>query len=410
MARIRHWSVVTAFLGLLLAACSPPTATEPSAVLGSSEPVSTATTTSPEAATATAEPAPSASAGLPAIAWEAPEAFDGQPSEVIVDGETWVAVGWATERGPAAWTSSDARTWERAEVIDPLPDEMFRGSGLGPTIRLGDSLLSYGTFIGCCDGRGVLGWRSVDGARWEVIESESPLFEKGYFVSGLALGEPALVAIEHQFAQFAGRIWRWTETTSWVETTPGAGSGEGSGLHLQDIVWADGRFVIVGMRGNFDLARPITATSLISTDGETWQEAPPNSEFEDVQLLEVAPMPGGGFITLGTDDAANGGTNGELVAFTSPDGLTWTAADPPAGRGTIPIEILPIEGGLVAIGRDAYPATLVWTSADGLSWTDAGRLDRAPIAAAALGDKIVVFAADFTGGIGYVIHRGTIGH
>ena len=137
---------------------------DPTPSLSASESPAPSSSASPSASVS---PEPSLAAGPPTITWEEPAAFAGAPDEVMVDpgSATWIAVGWGPERGPGAWTSLDARTWEPAEVVDPQPDDMFRGSGLGPTIRLGDSLLSYGTFIGCCDGRGILGWRSADGGR-----------------------------------------------------------------------------------------------------------------------------------------------------------------------------------------------------------------------------------------------------
>ena len=407
-------SVVLAAGLILIASCSgeaePPPVSD-SANLPASEGLAPSDSTGPST---TASPSdvqePSGAADPSAITWEA-SAFDGQTTEVIVDGETWVAVGRATERGPAAWTSSDARTWERAEVVDPQPDELFLGSGLGPTVRLGDSLLSYGTFIGCCDGRGVLGWRSSDGRSWEVIESASPLFERGYYVSGLAVGDAVLVAFETEYPVFADRLWRWTEETSWVDSTPGtAGTDDPSGIQIQDIVWADGRFVVVGMRHDPAESEAVIGVSLTSIDGETWDEAPLRPELEDVALFQVAPMPGGGFVALGIDDASNSLSAGHPVAFTSPDGLVWTPAEAPsADRSTWPNEILVVDGGLVAFGSTTVE-TLVWSSADGLSWTDAGRLDPGFVAGAARGDQLVVFTADYEDvATHFTIHRGTLG-
>ena len=67
-------------------------------------------------------------------------------TEAYADGDTWIAGGFVD--GPAAWTSPDARTWVRSDVENQQPDETFGGPQLGPMARLGDSLLSFGTFIG----------------------------------------------------------------------------------------------------------------------------------------------------------------------------------------------------------------------------------------------------------------------
>lgn len=61
---------------------------------------------------------------------------------------------------------------------DPNPElretDGFIGSVMGPMAKWGDTWFSFGTVIGCCDGRGVLAWRLTDGGAWEVIESQSP--------------------------------------------------------------------------------------------------------------------------------------------------------------------------------------------------------------------------------------------
>jgi hypothetical protein len=356
---------------------------------------------------ASAVPQPSETAAPLTLTWEEPEAFNGQPAELIVDGDTWVAAGWASERGPAAWTSSDAQAWTRADVVDPEPTDKFRGSGLGPTVRLGDSLLSFGTFIGCCDGRGVLGWRSGDGASWEVIESDSPLFERGYLVRELAVGDSALVAVEIQFGEFLGRLWRWTEDTSWVETTPGAGSGEPSGIQPNDVIWAEDRFVAVGTRGDPGYREPPVGASWVSEDGETWQESTPGPDFEGVRLTTVAPLAGGGFAALGYEEVP-AGEQVVPVAFTSPDGLSWTAVEAPfADSRFLPHDLVPVAGGLVAFGGTA-DGVLVWVTDDGRSWTGAGQFGVEYQAAAATGSQIAVITADVQSDVGWQIHRATV--
>ena len=187
-------------LALVVASCAPAPA---SSGAPSSAPAGNPSAT--PAATPSAVPTaskPDASTASPlTIAWEPSEPFGGQVNDVYADGDTWIAGGFDEVDGPAAWTATDATTWVRSDVENQQPDEMFRGPRLGPMTRLGDSLLSFGTFIGCCDSRGVYGWRSLDGASWTAIESASPLFADGYLVQEVAAGDRALVALESQFAQ-----------------------------------------------------------------------------------------------------------------------------------------------------------------------------------------------------------------
>ena len=265
--------------------------------------------------------------------------------------------------------------------------EIFAGPRLGPIARLGDSLLSFGTFIGAGDGRGVYGWRSRDGTGWDAIESSSPLFERGYFVHEIAAGESALVAVESQFAVYAGRFWAWTEATSWIETTPGA-DGQPSGLQLSDVIWSQGRFVAVGERsasGGLDDHR---GTSLVSTDGLTWKESAHDPAMEGVALSQVASLPDGGFVALGIRNPPPGSPGGAIVAMTSPDGLVWTVR-PDAFDYANSVSLIEIESGVFAFMDHA-----VWTTNDGIHWTQAGFMDRPFSGAAVMGDDIVVFTVD----------------
>lgn len=360
-------------------------------------------------ASASAEPEPSEAARPLTIAWKAARPFDGQPAELIVDGDTWVAVGWASERGPAAWTSADAETWTRAEVPDPQPDDTFRGSGLGPTIRLGDSLLSFGTFIGCCDGREVLGWRSGDGTSWEVIQSDSPLFDTGYLVRALAVEDQTLVAVEIQYGEFAGRIWTWTPETSWVETTPDSGSGQTSGMQPNDVVRSDGRFVAVGTRADDETRTTWHGASWVSADGQSWQESPAADALAGVRLVSVEALDGGGYAAIGYADSPTPGEPVVPIAFASADGIGWTPVEGAFGDARwLPYQLVATDSGLVAFGS-SVDGTVVWTSPDGRAWTDGGVLDFEYQAAAAHGDTIAVFTADFLGDTGWRLNVGTIG-
>ena len=325
-------------------------------------------------------------------------------NDVYADGDTWIAGGFDEVDGPAAWTATDATTWVRSDVENQQPDEMFRGPRLGPMTRLGDSLLSFGTFIGCCDSRGVYGWRSLDGASWTAIESASPLFADGWLVRDVAAGDPALVAVETQYAQFAGRLWTWTEATSWVETTPGASDDAASGIELHDIDWSDDRFVAVGARGDAAFREPPTATSWVSTDGRTWEESVPGDAERGLVFTAVAPLPAGGFAALGNVEGSGESADAALLAFTSPDGLAWTAGPEPLGNVYGPnADLVAVSGGLVALSGQN-----TWTTRDGITWADAEPLDGVFLTAAAIGDEIVVFSGGFDSAV-WTSQRGVIG-
>jgi hypothetical protein len=314
--------------------------------------------------------------------------LDGRVTDIYADGGLWIAGGWHPEHGPAAWTSGDAETWVPAEVENQQPDETFAGPQLGPVVRFGDSLLSFGTFIGCCDGRGVYGWRSADGRSWEAIESSSPLFEQGYFVQDIAAGDAALVAAENQFAMYAGRIWTWTESTSWVETSP-ARDGASSGMTLADVVWSHGRFVVVGARGSSEGGFVPDGASWVSTDGAIWEESAANPAMAGLVLSTIAALPEGGFVALAHPEAP-GSSGLSTMPFTSRDGLDWSQSEPfgeaATGYGSVLVEV---SGGIIAFSGQA----IRWT-ADGSDWTEVGTFDGVLVAAAVAGNDIVVVTSD----------------
>jgi hypothetical protein len=224
----------------------------------------------------------------------------------------------------------------------------------------------------------------------------------------MAVGDSALVAVEIQFAEFLGRLWRWTEDTSWVETTPGAGSGEPSGIQPNDVIWAEDRFVAVGTRGDPGYREPPIGASWVSEDGQTWEESTPGPELEGVRLTTVAPLAGGGFAALGYEESPTTGEEAVPVAFTSSDGLAWSEVENPFGdAGFLPRDLVPVAGGLVAFGGTA-DGVVVWVTDDGRSWTGAGQFGVEYQAAAAMGDRMAVITADFQSDVGWQIHRATV--
>ena len=182
-----------------------------------------------------------------------------------------------------------------------------------------------------------------------------------------------------------------------------------SGIEAGDVVYADGRYVIVGVAGEPEVAAGHGA-SWVSTDGETWEESARQEALADVRLAQVAPMSGGGFLALGHSDYANFGREGVPVAFTSADGLTWTAVDaPPAESPSQPVELLVVGNGYVAL-TSAGTGVTAWTSADGDSWSESARFEDEFRAAAANDEHVLVFTADYS--VGYPgtfqLHRGAI--
>lgn len=289
--------------------------------------------------------------------------FDGVPVAILADMGRWVAVGASETGAPTAWTSTDAVAWTPHAVPDPnaalREQDGFVGSVMGPMAKWGDTWFSFGTVIGCCDGRGVLAWRSTDGQAWEVIESESALFTDGYYVEQLLAHDDGLLAREIGFPLYSSRTWFWTPESSWMPSDLGDFEQGRSPVLLTGLAWDGERFVALGgpFRGDYDA--PPTGGVWVSVDGRDWEaiEVPSMSTTE---LGSVVAVPDGGFLTIGQED-------GVPVAWASADGRTWEARSLPEDAGLAASHFFEAGDVLIALGF-ADDRTAAWISSDGIAW------------------------------------------
>jgi hypothetical protein len=269
---------------------------------------------------------------------------------------------------------------------------------MGPLARLDDTLYSFGTFGGFIDFIRPLGWRSVDGTQWEYIESENEFFSYG-FIHDLTASDTGLLAARGGgFGQSAGGAWLWTPQSSWSAT--GLASSPGSSITILDLAWNDTGFIAVGLSAQGDpstdsLEWPTVATSWVSIDGKTWQQAPPSSSLDQAIIWAVSPMPASGYIAVGCAECSlshpGGAGFGDPAAWTSLDGINWTGLPLPSDRKGEALGVVPVENGFLALGV-AGADTLTWTSGDGTTWragpTLVGRFQPKTLAAR---DDTVVF-------------------
>jgi hypothetical protein len=345
-------------------------------------------------------PSASLSAGPIDITWTDQPA-GGLISAVTVDEGQFVAVG-GVGAGLAAWTSANGTTWQTHPVtaptaaqlgIDPSLASYLTNPGvaaamMGRLARFADTLFSFGTFFGPIDYLRPVGWRTTDAQTWEFIVSSNPFFTDGYGVMDMVASDQELVAANHGFADPSGGTYRWTSSTSWVETTPGGPPYATSGFNVFDLVWTDDQFVAVGDHGP-----GTSAVSFVSPTGQTWVESPSTAALNGASLRSVAVAPDGTIVAVGSQ-------GGVAQAFTSTDGLAWTPSGLPGG-GTVAHGLVTLDGGLLALGDDGT-GTPTWTSPDGVTWTAgqtlAGRVTRWEFeqsggeTGAALGSTVAVFA------------------
>lgn len=114
------------------------------------------------------------------------------------------------------------------------------------------------------------------------------------------------------------------------------------------------------------------ATLITTTDGETWEQGPPDSAaLFDSSSIAAVVKGGPGLIAVGSSPG------GEFVpsaaAFTSSDGLNWTRATPRSTdfENKVMTDVMAVADGYIAVGGDFFNTGLMtaWTSPDGKIWS-----------------------------------------
>jgi hypothetical protein len=208
-------------------------------------------------------------------------------------------------------------------------------------------------------------WTSADGLTWAFHQIETTEFT---FPESLAAGADGTVLAVGR----SGRspvAWTTRDGSAWKRHDVAIVGTDGTAERMTAVAFGEGRFVAGGSVGP-ELAER-HARFWTSSDGVTWQPAPDNaSVFANAEVRAITPF-GDGFVAVGIVGDAQ--TQTDAVAWTSPDGMSWSRIHSPAFDGGKAVSIVAAPGGgLVAVGTTVERREAVaWTSADGREWTKA---------------------------------------
>ena len=208
-------------------------------------------------------------------------------------------------------------------------------------------------------------WTSPDGETWAIHVLGTTGFT---FPVAESVGlDGTIVAVGRSGTRPVA--WTSTDGATWQERAVSVLGSDGTAERMTSVVALPSGFVAGGSVGPELLDRH--ARFWTSRDGATWAPvADDPSAFANAEVRSIARL-GDGFVAVGVVGSAQGAT--AAVAWTSPDGRTWSRVDDPAFAGGVAVSVIAAPfGGLVAVGSDVgRREATAWTSPDGRTWTKA---------------------------------------
>jgi hypothetical protein len=276
----------------------------------------------------------------------------------------FVAVGYVPPNWtPASWTSSDGLNWS----IHSMGTTGFTFP-VSVAAGAGGIAVAVGR-----SGNLPVAWTSADGVAWQ--QHPVPLLE------GSDVAERMTTVVATPYGYLAGgsvgpelfdrhaRFWTSVDGSDWrsVPDDPVAFAN----AEVRAITRFGDGFVAVGVVGTAQ--HPSGAVAWTSPDGSTWTRVDDPS-FVDGIAVAVTVAPFGGMVAVGSDVARH-----EAAAWTSPDGRRWTRAPNELSREhsggfAWMTDVVAIDDTVIGIGdyQGLQRGTAIsWVSRDGIHWEQA---------------------------------------
>lgn len=208
-------------------------------------------------------------------------------------------------------------------------------------------------------------WTSADGATWAIHAVGTTGFT---FPVSLVVGVDGTVVAVGRLGQ-SPVAWTSSDGVAWTQHAVPLLAGSVIAERMTTIVASEAGYVAGGSAGPELFDRH--ARFWTSSDGIGWQSVPDDlAAFANAEVRAVTTVDDG-YVAVGVVGSAQEPTG--AVAWTSPDGSTWTRIDDPAFVGGKAVALVRAPfGGLVAVGSDLDRREAVaWTSPDGRHWTKA---------------------------------------
>jgi hypothetical protein len=299
---------------------------------------------------------------------------DADVTDVALLGDRLLIAGTVDDargRRATVWSSPNGRDWGLQALSQ-------QESSIQQIVSGPDGALAVGDVAGTPQA-----WWTPDGTDWTPAPPPPGL-----------MGPPVVTRAAGQWIAFGttlsssstieSRIYTSTDARIWTERpVPSVRNAFGLGLQVAE---ANDLVVVVNRE---DILR--------STDGGSNWEAVPEAEALPINAARITAMPDGAFLAVGTigtqpDDSFIPSL--PSVAFTSPDGVTWTrTGDVGTGIAVLDLVSRP-DGTAVAVGgspdQDGRLRADAWISYDGgATWSSATELLEGPRGGELIGVTVV---------------------
>ena len=388
-------------LAILLAACGTTSGSPVGEAPSPTEPASPSVEPSPSESPADEE--------TPSVAapddWTLVHSFgDGSTrwtaGEIAWGDAGFIAIGRRYEGGEGGpriaeysmWRSADGQTW--TEVAYPTPDEGGSYDVAALTgAEDGSYVLHALQFNPEVTETALVSLRSTDGATWEPVETGLP---SDMFVQSIEEGPSGNLLVGGQGGQTNPTLWLSSDALTWELVHEFSQDEQYVQLYGAD-GGAEG-YVVIGRRIELD-SSSYERFAFASADGREWVESPaPFGPDDQAFIWDVAVTSHGGnwLATLG--DSAD-----TITLWSSADGLEWSEAGTLQGleRSLASPGLFEEIGDELIVSPGAtvteFGTPGAWSSSDGTTWSPVDLGAEASLGELAIGDGVLAMTGTIRG-------------
>jgi hypothetical protein len=283
-----------------------------------------------------------------------------------------VAVGSANGF-PAAWVSTDGGSdWAKATGETPAVFSRPGSEQLTGVAADGAGWLAVGGVVAGTAQHPVV-VVSSDGMTWSAVDTEPAFAGQDVYTVQAAAGPAGYVIVGYQGSAATGyqaEAWYSTGPAGWQQAAgENALDGESGGRQMLAVTATASGFVAVGLQGN-------SPAAWVSANGQAWTvlALPLPAGAARAVLLHVAAA-GGKLVAVGMEQSSSGSL-APFAARSLNGGMSWTEEPLPVPSGSAQVTAL-AAAGQTFTATGTYGSTpghqdvVVWTSPDGLTWTAA---------------------------------------